>query len=157
MAVAIVGMGLPGAGKSTRLKPKAEGMGAVYICADDIRAELYGDASEQHDPGYVWGVAHNRIREALKSGRDVVVDGTFVKRRDRIQMFRVCSEAGAELIELIWFQASPQLCTARNMRRERNVPPHVIQRMSRQIRDELPDAELEGFNSLELVSTTGLV
>lgn len=157
MAVAIVGMGLPGAGKSTRLKPKAEELGAVYICADDIREEYYGDAGEQHDPGFIWGVAHNRIREALKAGRDVVVDGTFAKRRDRMSLFKICSDAGAELIELIWYQASPQLCTARNMRRDRNVPPHVIQRMSRQIRDELPNAEIEGFNSLEIIVTAGSV
>jgi predicted kinase len=157
MAIAIVGMGLPGAGKTTRLKPKAKEMGADYICADDIRADLYGDASEQHDPGFIWGVAHDRIRAAIAAGRDVVVDGTFAKRRDRMELFRVCKEAGAELIELIWYQASPQVCNARNMRRDRVVPPRVIQRMSRQIRAELPDPDLEGFNTLEIIVAAGSV
>lgn len=157
MAVAFVGMGLPGVGKTTYLKPKAEEMGAVYVCADDIREELCGDASVQSNPGYIWGVAHDRIYKALRSGHDVVVDGTFAKRRDRMRLFEVCRVAGAEAVELIWVQASLQTCVARNSRRERQVPPHVISRMMRQIQAELPDDEIEGFNSLEIIDTAGLI
>ena len=44
MAIAYIGMGLPGAGKTTYLVKLAQLIDAQYICADEISAELYGSA-----------------------------------------------------------------------------------------------------------------
>lgn len=47
MSKVIVGIGLPGSGKTTALKPFADKNSYIYICPDDIRAELTGNPADQ--------------------------------------------------------------------------------------------------------------
>ena len=150
MGVAIIGMGLPGVGKTTQLKRLAEELDAAYICADDIRAEVHGHPAVQNDPRRIWGIVHRRARKALMSGRNVVIDGTHIKRDDRIASIRACNVA--DNITLIWYQAPVQVCIARNLRRKRRVPEPVIRKMSKILRNESP-RPYEGFDALELIST----
>jgi predicted kinase len=150
MGVAIIGMGLPGVGKTTQLRKMANEMDAVYICADDIRKEVYGHPSVQSDPKKVWGVVHKRTRKALMAGKNVIIDGTHVKRVDRMATIQACN--CADTITLIWYQAPVQVCIARNRRRKRVVPEVVIRKMSKILRSEAPKP-YEGFDQLELIST----
>ena len=150
MGVAVIGMGLPGVGKTTHLKRIAEELDAVYICGDDIRAEVNGHPAVQSDPKRIWGIVHKRARKALMAGDNVVIDGTHIKRRDRIASIRACN--CAESITLIWYQAPVQVCIARNLKRKRQVPEGVIRRMSKILRSEAPKP-YEGFDELELIST----
>jgi dephospho-CoA kinase len=46
MAKIIIGIGVPGSGKTTALKPFAERNTYTYISPDDIRAELTGNAAD---------------------------------------------------------------------------------------------------------------
>jgi predicted kinase len=46
MSQAIIGIGIPGSGKTTYLKPLAARMGLPYVSLDDIRQELTGDAAD---------------------------------------------------------------------------------------------------------------
>ena len=151
MGVAVIGMGLPGVGKTTHLRRLAEELDAVYICADDIRAEVNGHPSVQSDPKRIWGIVHKRARKALMQGGNVVIDGTHIKRRDRVASIRACN--CAESVTLIWYQAPVQVCIARNLRRKRQVPEAVIRRMSKILRNEAPKP-YEGFDELELISTS---
>ena len=150
MGVAIIGMGLPGVGKTTQLKQMAKEMDATYICADDVRKQVYGHPSVQSDPKRVWGIVHRRARKALMSGKNVIIDGTHIKRVDRMATIQACN--CADTITLIWYQAPVQVCIARNFERKRNVPEKVIKRMSRILREESPRST-EGYDQLELIST----
>lgn len=150
MGVAVIGMGLPGVGKTTNLKRLAEELDAVYICGDDVRAEVHGNPAALNNPKIIWEIVHKRARKALMAGSSVVIDGTHIKRRDRIASIRACNSA--ESVTLIWYQAPVQVCIARNLRRKRQVPEAVIRKMSRTLRRESPKP-FEGFDEIELIST----
>ena len=145
MARATVSAGLPAAGKTTYLKKYAERTNALYLCADDVREEIYGDVLEQNDPGYIWSIVHQRAQLHLQEGGDVVIDGTFVKRQDRIRLLQALT--AADCVELRWFQTPFQVCVERNRKRERRVPEHSLRRMAKQLRETPPQVN-EGFTRI---------
>lgn len=152
MAKAYIGVGLPGSGKTTHLKKFASQEGAVYVCADDIRTEWYGDAGIQVDPGLIWEEVRRRARKALMAGRDVVVDGTNVKPQDRRRMIQACS--AADQVVAIWCQAPFRICVERNSARDRVVPDYAMRRMKRQLYQS-PPTRSEGFARVLRVQTAG--
>lgn len=149
---AYIGIGLPGSGKTTYLRKFAAGIGAVYICADDVRAELYGDSRIQTDPEKVWTEVRRRATKALMKGRDVVIDGTHAKLRDRQNTLRACRSA--VWIEGIWCQAPFRVCLARNQCRNRVVPYASMRRMRNQLY-RTPPSTKEGFDRINRVNTAG--
>lgn len=149
---AYIGIGLPGSGKTTYLREFAARIGAVYICADDIRAEWFKDAGVQANAGQVWQEVHRRIRKALMQGRDVVVDGTHTKPEDRRRTLEACRNA--VWIEGIWCQAPFGVCVARNRGRERVVPHYAMKRMRGQLYRN-PPSKREGFDRILPVPTAG--
>ena len=152
LAKAFIGIGLPGSGKTTYLRQFANDIGAVYICADDVRAELYGDSRIQNDPQKVWTEVRRRATKALMRGRDVVIDGTHAKPRDRQSTLRACRSAG--WIEGIWCQAPFGVCLARNQHRDRVVPYASMKRMRNQLY-RTPPSPKEGFSRISRVNTAG--
>lgn len=64
--------GPAGSGKSTY----AEGLNAVVVSSDDVRKEVYGDASNQTNPKLIFSIVNDRVRKALAEGKDVVYDAT---------------------------------------------------------------------------------
>lgn len=152
MAKAYIGIGLPGSGKTTHLKKFAYEAGADYVCADDIRTEWYGDASVQANPGLIWEEVRRRARKALMAGRDVVVDGTNIKRADRQQIIRACG--AAEKVVAVWCQAPFGVCMQRNRARDRVVPDYAMRRMKRQLYQN-PPSRSEGFDQVQRVQTAG--
>lgn len=67
-------MGIPGSGKSRWIKNQS---GYTVISPDDIRAEL-SDISDQSVNPQAWAMAKKRTEQALKSGKDVILDATNV-------------------------------------------------------------------------------
>lgn len=149
---AYIGIGLPGSGKTTYLRKFAAGIGATYICADDVRAEWYGDQRIQTDPAKVWAEVHRRANRALMKGRDVVIDGTHAKVNDRQNTLRACRSA--VYIEAIWCQAPFGVCLARNQKRTRQVPYGAMKRMRGQLY-RTPPSTREGFDRVNRVNTAG--
>ena len=62
----ILGVGIPGSGKSTVLGELASERGYTLISPDSIREELTGDAANQSVNGKAWDIAYERARHALK-------------------------------------------------------------------------------------------
>jgi predicted kinase len=99
MSKLILGIGLPGSGKSTALKPFAEKYGYAYISPDEIRAEVSGDASIQTDMRQVWDIVHERTAQALEDSKKVVVDATFVKGWERRAFIQFARDHGAKWVQ----------------------------------------------------------
>ena len=148
MAIAYIGMGLPGAGKTTYLVKLAQLIDAQYICADEISAELYGSAEIQGDLPEVCRIVHERASAALDSGKDVVIDGTHAKKADRKATIESCKTAIK--IHLIWFKTPYHECLKRNSLRDRVVPKQDIDEMKWQL-EQQPPLNSEGFNELEII------
>lgn len=143
---AIIGIGIPGCGKTTLLKPLAERGGLAYVNGDDIRAELTGDPRDHSKEELVWQTAFDCIRTALQ-GKGVVVDATHSKRKDRRKMTVFCREHGAKQIIGYWIKTPIQACLERNEARERIVPPVSIHKMHRRLSINPPTTE-EGFDEI---------
>jgi predicted kinase len=152
----IVAVGIPGSGKSTVLGRVVAERRAVYVCADDIRAELLGDATDQSQNARVWAEAYGRVDAALQKDRaTVVVDGVGLdvayRRRD-IERYHA---RGARVVAY-WFDVPVEVALARNAGRERVVPEEAIRRMARQLVAN-PPTLAEGFDEVVRVDEHGEV
>lgn len=147
MATVIMGIGLPGSGKTTYLYSLAAKYGAVYVCPDDIRANLTGDAGNQSCNQDAWEQAYYEIGHGLYNGNDVVVDATNVKVQDRQKLIEHCSSHKGTTIIGIWFITPYETCVERNKSRGRKVPDHAMIRMHKQLADQ-PPSKSEGYDVL---------
>ena len=148
----IIGIGVPGVGKTTHLRQLAEIFPATYVSLDDLRAELLGFAGDHTQDERVWDEAYRRIKAALASGQDVIVDGAGVNpdfRRSDIKIYR---DFGADQVLGYWFQAPLEVALARNKGRQVEVPEDVIKRWYMLLQDQPPSVD-EGFDEVRVVKT----
>ena len=97
MTKLIIGMGIPGSGKSTTLKKFAEDYGYNYICPDDIREEMLGDAADQSKNQEVWDEARKKMQEFFKRGKTVVFDAVFNNAKRRKEFIDYAKATGVEI------------------------------------------------------------
>lgn len=142
----IVGIGVPGCGKTTYLKPLAKELKLEYINPDDIRQEFTGDASDHSEELQVWNTVHTRLVETLKN-RGAIIDATYSKIRDRRHLINLCKQNGATEIIAYWFNAPLETCIKRNAKRERVVPEPAIATMYNRLQLNPPTKE-EGFTEV---------
>lgn len=151
MGIAIVGIGLPGVGKTTILKRLA-GNTTAYVCPDDIRLALTGDASDQSRNQEVWEEAYRQIHAELDAGHNVIVDATNARKADRLRLIAHC-RLKADEIQGIWFVAPLSVVQTRNQKRNRTVPDTIIEAMAHQLEAD-PPTLTDGFDQLIKVDTT---
>lgn len=142
----VIGIGVPGCGKSTFLKPIADQLGVVYISSDEIREELTGNAALQTREAEVWKTVHERIAEALQKD-GAVVDATFTRKQDRQRLIQAAKRTGINEIEGYWFNVPLRVCIERNRKRPRVVPENVIRKMHARLTLHPPTLD-EGFTKI---------
>ncbi len=167
----IIGIGIPGSGKTTILKNFAVKNNYAYICPDDIRQEISGDVYDRSKNKEVWIEAKKRVAEkfsakggSLPAGRHgasggnngnaVVFDATFANPRERKEFLGYARENGAEKIEGIFVDIPVEIAKERNMKRERNVPEPDIDRMNMNIK-KFPPEIADGFDALFTLDERG--
>lgn len=137
--------GVPASGKSYYAKNvlmKNIYRHRVYISSDDIREELWGDASVQSFNGIVFDIFYERAREAIKNGSDVILDATHLTKKSR----RKCRNHFKDLdCKFIAVQMNTSVLDAiyRNKKRDRVVPADAMNRM---IKAYQPVEDSEGFD-----------
>lgn len=147
----IIAVGLPGSGKTTFLRVHAAEIGATYICPDDLRQQLLGDATDQSQNAHIWSHVYAQIEEALRHG-DVVVDGMGVDpvyRRSDVARYK---QLGASVIAY-HFVTPLEVCLERNRLRPRHVAEEVIRTAHQQLLAH-PPTEAEGFDKIIEIETT---
>jgi predicted kinase len=83
-SIIVMVMGLPGSGKSYFAKGLAKELGAEYLGSDEIRKEMRLMGSYQIDKKLsVYEEMLNRSKEIKKSGKSLVLDGTFYLQKIR--------------------------------------------------------------------------
>lgn len=119
--------GIPASGKSTYAK-QLESEGYIVHSSDSIRKELYGSEEIQGNPHEVFKVLHERVKQSLAEGKDVVYDATNLqsnRRRGFLQELRKYN-----CYKKCVFMAVPfEECIERNRKRERKVPEHKMKEM----------------------------
>lgn len=123
-------VGLPGAGKSTWAQAYAlEHLGVVQIVSrDSIRMTMFGVT---HDPRIESTVTHLQdtlILDALRAGRNVVVDNLNLRKQYRNALVHLAAQGGAHYEEK-FFPTPIQTCITRNaMRSDTRVPDAAMEK-----------------------------
>jgi predicted kinase len=152
MSTVVMPVGIPGCGKTTVLRREAERRGAVYVCPDDVRQELTGNAANQACSAEAWSIVYQRIAHNLQQGRDVVLDATNTQGELRRFVARFCRIWSNDLqLELWWFCTPFEECVRRNNNRDRVVPMEAMLRMRQQLLDDPIDMIRENYDLLVVV------
>lgn len=118
-------VGLPGSGKSTLIKRYKE---YKVHSSDDIREELTGDVNRQDINNLVFKTLHNRVKEDLLNGENVIYDATNINWKRRKAFLQELNKIPCWKYCLLI--ATPfEVCLERNNQRDRNVPYNIIERM----------------------------
>jgi predicted kinase len=147
MGKVIIGLGIPGAGKTTFLRDFADKNGYYYLSPDEIREELAGDSKDQSINSEIWREAHKRFVTRITDGDVVVLDASYCNASQRRAILELARKAGAEKIQGVFIDTPLEIAKERNLNRERIVPEHAIDRMYKSLSDNPPMVE-DGFDSL---------
>ena len=146
---AFIMVGAPGAGKSHQAAKLAKKENAVVISGDEIRAELYGDASIQGQWGEIWERIEEMVSESV--GKTVILDGTHCREAYRKESIALLQSYGYDEIEAVVVDAPLDTCIMQNAVRQRNVPRYMIVEMYGDLHRSLKDIEGEGFDSVTYI------
>lgn len=123
-------MGLPGSGKSwfadNLYQHNTET--SNIICPDDWRRAMTGDINDQSKNNEVFAGCHERAREKLLIGNDVIFDATNVSQRARDELLAIAKETGATT-HLHVIDTPVDVCRARMEARGRVVPSDSFNKM----------------------------
>lgn len=152
MSKFIMLVGLPAANKDTWAHEYKEKHPEVIIhSSDDIREELYGDASHQGSPIKVFEQMRSRTLRDLRAGKDVIYNATNVSVKDRrgiLNEIRNCFGKKVYIKALV-FSTPFEICKEWNQKRERTVPNFVYEKMLS--RWQTPFCG-EGFDDIEIIN-----
>lgn len=139
--------GIPGSGKSTYCNDYKDNKDYVIVSSDSIREEL-GDVNDQSRNTEVFQIVHDRTKNALKNGYNVIQDCTSLSRKRRINFIsNELRDIPCEKI-CVLFATPIEICKVNNANRVRKVPEEVIDRMIKNF--EVPCVQ-EGWNKIQIV------
>lgn len=142
-------VGIPAVGKDTWAREYVKKHpNTVIHSSDDIREELYGDASCQESPTKVFELMHSRTIRDLRAGKDVIYNATNLKYKDRKSILSQLKKIDNLTCYCKIFVAPIEVCKERNAKRERVVPDFVYDRMLKSF--QVPFYG-EGFDDIGIV------
>lgn len=125
----VMGVGIPGSGKSTVLKVVAQHLEIARICPDDIREEMTGSAANQSVNAEAWAEAYRQAGIVLSLGKSAIIDGTHTEAWRRPQNVQQYREFGAVAVVAEVFDTPLETAKQRNLARSRVVPEFALDRM----------------------------
>jgi predicted kinase len=143
-------IGLPASGKSTFAKLLAQQTGGLIVSTDAIRAQIYGDASNQGDWTEIEAEVFSQIRIAVSLEQSVIYDATNASHAWRVNFLQQFTDL-PHICWIGWYLKIPiELCEQRNQKRDRQVPDRVIDSMAADLNQFFPTTA-EGITRLHLV------
>jgi predicted kinase len=149
-------IGIPGSGKSTWIKSMLESNEhgeIVIVSPDEIRYELTGNMSDQSVNYKAWMLAKQRTTDALKAGKDVILDATNVVAKNRKNFLKGLPP---HALYAKTFETKPEEAISRvkkdieEGKNRSNVPEDVIRKMHENFENQSTSEKLEeeGFEKL---------
>jgi predicted kinase len=139
----VIGVGIPGSGKTTVLKKLADHLDVMYISSDNIREEVTGSQHDQSANAEVWAKVYRRVASTVQNGESVIVDATHIyRRRTTVKQYR---SYGAVSVVAITFAVPFSVAKQRNAARERTVDEQVLHKMQTAL-ENTPVTKSEGFD-----------
>lgn len=143
----VMGVGIPGSGKTTALEVVVQHLGITRICPDDIREEMTGSAADQSVNAEAWAEAYRRASIVLGLGKSAIIDGTHTEAWRRPQNVQQYREFGAIVVVAAVFDTPLEIAKQRNTARSRVVPEFALDRMHTALQKE-PVSHKEGFDAI---------
>lgn len=151
----IMFIGPSGCGKSTWAKAYGKIYNRQYtiLSSDAIRGELWGDENDQQNPAKVFEVLHQRVRETLQQGNNVIYDATNLNaKRRKNYLKQLKQQMAADGIEVeynaVLIVTDFEQCCRNNCGRDRKVPREVIHKHFLQI--QIPSHN-EGWDNVSFI------
>lgn len=147
MKTLIIPVGCPGMGKSYWAKQMFDKYGIKSVSSDDVREKLYGDAAIQGDYKKVFSTVYETIRSLFNQGEQIVIlDATNVTRHVRHKA--ICSISPSEIIYII-LPDDLDRAIENNKKRSRIVPEHIVRRMYKSYKKDMPTSEKDFFKGID--------
>lgn len=158
MSKVVLGIGLPGSGKTTILKEFAEKNEYSYLCPDDLREEVTGDPTDHTREKEVWDLVFERLQNRLESNDDVVLDFTMINKFNRDKMIAFLRENGVQKITGLFVDTPLEVAQERNLERAkkggRKVPEEIIDKLKFFLDKDMPEIQ-EDFDSIFTLNEEG--
>ena len=145
-------VGIPASGKDTWAREYIKNHPYTVIhSSDDIREELYDNASCQESPAKVFELMRSRTLRDLRAGKDVIYNATNVSVKDRKGILNEIRHYFGEEIytRALVFSTPLEICKEWNQKRERTVPDFVYEKMLSRWQTPFYG---EGFDNIEIIN-----
>lgn len=143
-------IGLPASGKSTYAKELSQKYNCIIHSSDLLRQELFGNINCQENNDALFRELHNRIKNDLIKGKNVIFDACNISYKKRINFIKELKKIKCNKIAV--FIATPyEKCLENNQKRDRKVPEYIIERMYKNI---YIVQNYEGWDSIEIIWNT---
>ena len=149
----VVLVGPSGCGKSTfarRWFRETE-----VVSSDECRRLVADDAGSQGASRDAFAVFYALLRGRLNQGRTAVADATSLTPWSRQKLRQIAVSRGRPVIAAA-FDAPLDVCLARQLGRERQVPADVVERAFELFRQALHDLPHEGYDRVYIVRPDSL-
>lgn len=148
----IILVGISGSGKSTWIKSHNI-PNAIVVSFDDIRREINGNVNDHTDSLKIIYIGLDRVIEALNAGKNVILDATNVRTKDRREQLVYIKKhvnrpfnAYAKI-----FNADPEV-TKERIRKDiengvdrSNVPPEAVDKQYNKFIMNIDKIESDGY------------
>lgn len=147
-------IGPSGAGKSTFAMRHFQP--TEIISSDHCRALICDDATAQNINAETFGLVHHLTRLRLQQGKLTVIDATNLEYRARRPFLRLARQIGVPVIAVA-FEITLTTCLAQNqIRRQRIVPPAVVQTQAAELSQTQARLEHEGYGGIYRLNENNL-
>lgn len=119
--------GLPASGKSTEAKMRVEksNCGIVRVNKDSLREMLHSGKHSKGNEKFIIQARNWIIRASLAEGKHIIVDDTNLNICHEEAIRKIAKEYDAQVI-VKWFEATPEECIKRDLKRLNSVGAKVI-------------------------------
>lgn len=137
-------VGVPGSGKTTYTHQIPN---ATVLSSDDIRAEIGADGGDKKMHKQVFDILHERTKETLSVGKDVVYDATNLRHTRRTELLNELKGLADHKV-CVYFAIPLEQALSQNADRDTPVPEEVIKRMNLELCEPRID---EGWDEIKVI------
>lgn len=142
----IMMVGIPGSGKSSVAAEIVQEERGIVVSSDNIREELFGNASNMGKNGVIFGEMLKRSLKELEKGKSVIYDATNIRRSERKSLLKKFDKYYKECY---FINVSLEEALKRNFSRNRQVPEEVIVKMFERLQS--PEVT-EGWDNIIVIA-----